>query len=224
MTEAGIYSEKIQQGYLQNDREADCVGEITEHFKNLGLLGIRNYLDLVGRVNTKSNCEKFLQETGFNFEALILVLDFLFRWVLPFKIPVKELVDTMPHTQTTYLDIFKNRGVRSNLDVLETFRSKMGRKMFSTETGIDETYILELTHRADISRLAYVRGKTIKHLCGGGYNTLNKLENAEIMKMEADMTAYYESIGKSFADFKIVIPLDWMIGGAKILSKIIDDE
>jgi hypothetical protein len=178
----------------------------------------------VGRVNTKSNCEKFLQETGFSFEALIRVLDYLFRWVLPFRIPIKELIDIMPSTNTINLENFKNRGVRSNLDVLEAFRSKMGRKMFSIETGIDETYILELAHRADISRLAYVRGKTIMHLSGGGYNTLNKLENAEIMKMEADMTAYYETIGKSFADFKSVIPLDWIIGGAKILPKIIEDE
>jgi len=38
------------------------------------------------------------------------------------------------------------------------------------------------------------------------------------------MTAYYESIGKSFADFKTVIPLDWMIGGAKILPEIIEEE
>ena len=224
MTEAGNYSKKIRQGYLQNDREADFIGEITKHFKNLSLLGIRNYQDLVGRVNTKSNCEKFLQETGFSFEALIRVLDYLFRWVLPFRIPIKELIYIMSSTNTINLEIFKNRGVRSNLDVLEAFRSKMGRKMFSIETGIDETYILELAHRADISRLAYVRGKTIMHLSGGGYNTLNKLENAEIMKMEADMTAYYETIGKSFADFKSVIPLDWIIGGAKILPKIIEDE
>ncbi len=39
--------------------------------------------------------------------------------------------------------------------------------------------------------------------------------------MEADMSAYYESLGKSFADFKTVIPLDWMMGGAKILPKIV---
>jgi hypothetical protein len=107
MTEAGIYSEKILKGYLQNKREADFVGEITEHFKDLSFLGIRNYQDLVGRVNTKSNCEKFLQETGFSFEAFIQVLDFLYRWILPFKIPIKELVDTIPDTNTTYLEIFK---------------------------------------------------------------------------------------------------------------------
>jgi len=223
MIEAEIYSEKIRQGYRQNEREAEFIGEITNHFKHLSLVGIQNQ-DLVGRVNTKSNCEKFLQETGVGFEALIQVLNYLFRWVLPFKIPVIELVDTMPHANTTYLGILKNRGIRSNLDALEIFRSKMGRMVFSTETGMDEVYILELTHRADVSRLAYVRGKTIMHLSGGGYNTLNKLANAELIKMEADMTAYYESISKSFADFKNVIPLDWMIGGAKILSKVIEEE
>jgi hypothetical protein len=42
--------------------------------------------------------------------------------------------------------------------------------------------------------------------------------------MQADMTAYYKSLGKTFADFKTVIPLDWMIGGAKVLPKIIEDE
>jgi len=222
MVEAGLYSEKIRQGYLQNAYETVFIDEITEQFNNLNLLGIQNYQDLVGRVDTRSNCERFILETGFGFEPLVQVLNYLFRWVLPFRIPIKELANTM--TNTSYLDIFKSRGVRSNLDVLESFRSKTSRKIFSTETGMDETYILELTHRADISRLAYVRGKTIMHLCGGGYNTLDSLANAEITKMESDMTAYYESIGKSYADFRTVIPLGWMIGGAKILPKIVEDE
>jgi hypothetical protein len=224
MTEAGIYAEKIRQGYLQNEKEAEFIGEITKHFKCLSLLGIRNYRDLVERVNTKSSCEKFLKETGFSFEALIQVLNYLFRWVLPFKIPVKELLDTMSDTNTTYLEILKAQKIRSNLDVLETFRSIKGRKKFGAETRMDQAYLLELTHRADISRLAYVRGKTIMHLCGGGYNTLNRLSNVEIVKMQADMSAYYELLGKTFVDFKTVIPLDWMIGGAKVLPKIIEDE
>jgi len=224
MVDAGIYAEKIRQGYLQNEKEAEFISEITRHFQSLSLLSIRNYQDFVERVNTKLNCEKFLQDTGFSFEALIQVLNYLFRWVLPFTIPVKELLDTMPQVNTTYLEIFKTQRIRSNLDVVETFRSKKGRKMFATETGIDKANLLELTHRADISRLAYVRGKTIMHLCGGGYDTLNKLAHAEITKMEAEMTAYYETLGKTFADFKTVIPLDWMIGGAKVLPKIIEDE
>ena len=86
-----------------------------------------------------------------------------------------------------------------------------------------ETFILELVHRADISRLAYVRGRTIRHLCEGGYNTLDKIANADIKKMKADMTAYYATIGKSFSDFKAVIPLDWMVGGARTLPGVVEE-
>jgi len=224
MVDAGNYAEKIRQGYLQNKKEAEFIGEIKEHFQRLSLLGIGNYRDLVKRVNLKINCEEFLQETGFSFEALIQVLNYLFRWILPFKMPVKELLDIMSDTNAVHLEILKKHKIRSNLDVLEVFRFKNSRKMFITETGIDQAYLLELTHLADISRLAYVRGKTIMHLCGGGYDSLNKLANANIVKMETNMSVYYESLGKTFADFKAVIPLDWMIGGAKVLPKIIEEE
>jgi hypothetical protein len=41
--------------------------------------------------------------------------------------------------------------------------------------------------------------------------------------MENDMEVYYRAIGKRFADFRSVIPLDWMIGGAKILPIVIEE-
>jgi hypothetical protein len=142
--------------------------------------------------------------------------------VLPFRIPVKELVDTLPEAGKEYLEIFKRHRIRSNLDVLETFRTPERREQFAAETTLDEATLLQLAHRADLSRLAYVRGKTITHLCGGGYDTLEILAKADILKMEADMTAYYQSMGKTFADFKTVIPLDWMIGGARVLPIIVE--
>jgi hypothetical protein len=221
MAEAVTYSERIRQGYLQNGKEAAFIGEITEHFRKLDDLGVSNYLELVRRVNTKAVCEAFLRETGFGFDALIQVLNYLFRWVLPFKCPVKELVDTIAGTDKTYMAILKKHKIRSNLDVLENYRTKMSRAIFSRETGVAEAFILELVHRADISRLAYVRGKTIKHLCGGGYNTLRKIAEADMKKMKADMTAYYAVIGKSFSDFKAVIPLDWMVGGAGVIPPVV---
>ncbi len=98
----------------------------------------------------------------------------------------------------------------------------MGREEFSRKTGVPEGFLIELVHRADLTRLAYVRGKTIKHLCGGGYDRLDKLADADLERMEADMTAYYESLGKRFSDFKAVIPLDWMIGGARVLPKVVE--
>ncbi len=223
MQEAVTYSVRIRQGYLQNGREAAFIGEISGHFRKLDLLGIRDYLDLVQRVDTREKCEAFLRERGFSFDALIQVLGYLFRWVLPFKCPVRELVDTIAGADKACMEVLKAHRISSNLDVLERCRTMVGRVTFSRETGMPESFILELVHRADISRLAYVRGKTIKHLSGGGYDTLGKIASADIKKMEADMTAYYATIGRSFADFKAVIPLDWMVGGARTLPGVVEE-
>ena len=56
----------------------------------------------------------------------------------------------------------------------------------------------------------------------GRHNTLDKIATADMQNMEEDMTVYYVTLGKNFSDFKAVIPLDWMIGGAKVLPKIIE--
>jgi hypothetical protein len=223
MDEAAAFSERIRHGYQQNGREAAFISEITEHFRTLSGLDTRNYQDLVRQIDTRVKCEVFLQKTGIRFEALIQTLNYLFRWVLPFKCPVKELVEADDNVSTAYLEMLKKHKIRSNLDVLENCNTKGSRANLVRETGIAETFILDLAHRADISRLAYVRGKTVKHLCRGGYNTLEKIANADLRQMEADMTAYYTTIGKSFSDFKAVIPLDWMIGGAKILPRVIEE-
>ena len=222
MPEALTYAEKVREGYLQNGRNATFIDEIIPHFQTLAALGIKDYLDLLHRVETKTQCEAFLTETGFPFVDLIEVLNYLFRWALPFKCPVKELVDTIAEADKTHLDALKQQKIRSNLDVLKALRTQSGRAYFASETGLSERFLLQLVHRADLSRIAYVRGKTIRHLCGGGYATLDKLATANLPQMEADMTTYYETIGKQFSDFKAVIPLDWMIGGANVLPRVVE--
>jgi hypothetical protein len=223
MGEAASYSEKIQRNCLQNGREASFIGEMIDHFKSLDKLGIRNYPDWVRQVDTRTKCELFLRKTGFDFGAFIQMLNYLFRWVLPFRCSVRELLDMDDETGMAYLGTLKERKLTSNLSVLENCRTGTGRTALVEETGMPETFILELVHRADLSRLAYVRGKTIKHLCGGGYDTLDKLANADMRKMETDMTSYYRTLGKSFSDFKAVIPLDWMVGGAKVLPRLVEE-
>ncbi len=223
MEEAVSYSQRIRQGYLQNRKEAVFIDEITDHFNTLGNLGIRNYLDLVRQVETRAKCELFVKEKDFCFETLIQTLNFVFRWVLPFKCSVKELVDITSEANMVAVEVLMKYKIRSNLDVLEACQTRVSRSKLSRETGITGTFILDLAHRADISRLAYVRGKTVKLLCGGGYDTLDKIADADLRKMEEDMMAYYRRIGKRFSNFKAVIPLNWMIGGATILPRVIDE-
>jgi len=223
MEEGESFSERIGDGYLQNVKEATFIDDVADTLKVLGNLQIENYLDLVQQVDTKEKCEVFLKKTDVNFEELIQILNYLFRWVLPFKLYLRELIDVNNDTHITHLETLKQHKLKSNLDMIEHCRTRLGRTELSRGTGVSEIFILDLANRADISRLAYVRGKTVKHLCGGGYNTLDKIANSDLKNMEKDMAAYYQAIGKKFSDFKAVIPLDWMIGGAKVLPRVIEE-
>ncbi|HRW09861.1 MAG TPA: hypothetical protein P5121_32390 [Caldilineaceae bacterium] len=68
-----------------------------------------------------------------------------------------------------------------------------------------------------------MRGKTVRHLCGGGYDTLDKLATADLQEMEAAMNAYYCSLDKRPQDFKAVVQLGPLIGGAKCLPRIVEE-
>lgn len=223
MEEAEAFALKIRVGYLRDEEGATFIDDIVDTFRTLRNAEIENYQDLLTRVEIKEECEDFLKIGGVGFEELIDVLNYLFRWVLPFRIPLRELIDMKDQTQQSHFDALKRYGIKSNLDLLEQCRRQAGRAELCEATGVPEAFLLELAHRADISRLAYVRGKTVMHLCGGGYDTLAKIAGADLEKMEANMAAYYQTMGKKFSDFKAVIPLDWMVGGARILPRVMEE-
>lgn len=223
MAQAGEYAGRIRQGYLQDQGDmAAYVDRMAAHLRDLQGRWAGTYSELVHAVATRPACVAFLEETGFGFDPLVQILNYLLRWVLPFKTPLREFVDLDSEGTSGYPAVLKKQGIRSNLDLLEVGRTEGGRVGLVGTTGIPAAWILALVHRVDISRLAYVRGKTVKHLCGGGYDTLDKIANANAAEMEAAMEAYYRTLGKTLADFKAVIPLAWMIGGARILPRVVE--
>jgi len=215
------YCQRLKMGYLGGEDSPYLAG-IGAHLQELDGAGIANYRDLVERVSTRDRCEAFLVERGTGFEALIDVLGYLLRWVLPFRCPTRELVEAMPEPDPVQAAYRAESGARANLDLLERYHSRSSRQEYARTLGVPGTWLLQLVHRADISRLAYVRGRTIRHLCGGGYDTLEKIAGADLDQMERDMDAYYASIGKKLSDFKAVIPLEWMVGGARVLPRVVE--
>ena len=197
------------------------IDSIASSFSELQKRSPGTYSNLVHRLRTREQCEAFLHETDFEFEALVLVLNYLLRWVLPFRTPLREYIDVDDDQGTSHLEALKAHKIRSNLDLLETGRTEPGRAALVSTTRIPAADVIALIHKADISRLAYVRGKTVRHLCGGGYDTLERLANADLAEMEMKMDAYYRTLGKSLADYKAVIPLAWMVGGARILPRVV---
>ncbi len=221
MAQALDYAASIRRGYLQDRGEMTAyVDSIASHLRDLEARRIGTYSDLVRSVATRPECVAFLQQTDLAFDPLIQTLNYLLRWVLPFRTPIREFIDVDTQAGAELLAALKGQGIKSNLDLLEVGRTEAGRVQLASTARIPAAELLALVHRVDISRLAYVRGKTVKHLCGGGYDTLEKIANADAAEMEEKMGTYYRTLGKTAADFKAVIPLAWMIGGAKTLPRV----
>ena len=107
MVDAAVYSKKAQDNYLLNGKKAVFITQIINHLNTLNHQKIKDYLDLIHQVKSKVQCASFLKRTNISFEALIDLLNFIFRWILPFQSPVKELLDTFPDRKDEYLKILK---------------------------------------------------------------------------------------------------------------------
>jgi hypothetical protein len=222
--QAQRYAGRIRRGYLQDRGDMKAyVDNIAAHLQDLETRGIGTYSELVHSVETREHCVAFLRQTDFDFDQLVQTLNYLLRWVLPFRTPLREFMDVDSDVESGYLEALKKQRIGSNLDLVELGRTEAGRVQLANATEIPVASVIALVHRVDISRLAYVRGKTVKHLCGGGYDSLERIANADLAEMEEKMDAYYRTLGKTLADFRSVIPLPWMIGGAKILPRVVED-
>jgi hypothetical protein len=224
MEQAQGYARRVRQGYLQDRGDMSAyVDSIAAHFQDLETRWIGTYSELVHAVKTREHCVAFLQQTDFDFDQLIQTLNYLLRWVLPFRTPLREFIDVGSDVESGYLEALKRQRIGSNLDLVEVGRTEAGRVQLASATEIPVAFVIALVHKVDISRLAYVRGKTVEHLCGGGYDSLERIANADLAEMEEKMDAYYRTLGKTLADFRAVIPLPWMIGGARILPRVVKD-
>lgn len=222
MEEASDYVNEVQAGYLQHRGDRAWLDGLITNFAWLKRAGVQNYLDLVQQVDSREKCETFLQESGMGFPELIETLNYLLRWVLPFPTPIREFFNPDDPAQMRYFQALKQQQILSNLDLLEKGRTAAQRAQLADATSIPLAFLLLLIHQADLARLAYVRGKTVRHLCGAGYDTLDKLANADLAEMTAAMHAYFGAQGKQFTDYKAVIQLAALIGGAQRLPRVVE--
>ncbi|MEZ4712946.1 MAG: DUF4332 domain-containing protein [Caldilineaceae bacterium] len=222
MDEAVDYVNEVHAGYWRHRGDRAWLDGLITNFSWLKRAGIQNYLDLVEQVDDRDKCEMFLKESGLEFGDLIETLNYLLRWVLPFPAPLREFFNTDDAQQMAYFEALKRRRITSTLDLLEQAHTAAKRAHLAELTGIPPDFLLPLVHKADLARLAYVRGKTVQHLYGGGYDTLAKLAAAELPEMEVNMSAYYQTLGKRYADFQSVVQLASLAGGARILPPVVE--
>ncbi len=201
-------------------KHAEYLVKLTEILKSLEKTGLRHYLHLIDEVETREKCEDFVIRTKIPFRELIRLLNHIFRWVLPFSAPIKEFLDKENENHMITAKKLREIGIKNNLDLLEQGRTHARRVDISTQTGIAERFLLELVNKADISRIPYIRGKTVKIFCNAGYDNLQKISETTEDVFVTDLKEYLQTIGVKFS--KSFIEPDGAIAQAKVLPVLVE--
>jgi hypothetical protein len=217
MKEATNYLEELLGYAAKHEKYAS---RVTKTFMILDDLKVNTYTDLINRIESREACENFLRKTKLPFEELILVLNHIFRWVLPHRIYLKQLIDLDDEYQISYIEKLRNLRIRYNLDILENGRTREGREKLSRDTGASEPFVLNLVNLADMSRLPYSNRKTVKHLLAGGYYRVAKLAQTDSKKIVDDMRSYFERIGVKTSGF---IDLEGIAQWARTMPIVVED-
>ena len=201
-------------------KHVEYLVKLTEILKSLEKKRIGNYLHLIEEVETREKCEDFVIRTKIPFRELIRLLNHIFRWVLPFTAPVKEFLDKDNDDHMLTAKKLREIGIKNNLDLLEQGRTSAKRAAISTQTGIAEKFLLELVNKADISRIPYIRGKTVNIFVNEGYDRLQKIAEATEDVFVTDLKEYLQTIGVKFS--KSFIEPDGAIAQAKVLPVLVE--
>ena len=159
-------------------------------------VGVGTLWELVERVSSKEDAERFLEQAAIPRDHLEALLDFVKRWIIPVRTQLRQLFDTSDEALMRHFEALKQFKLTNSFALLEHGRTKAGRRALAEQTGVPEEVILDFVHRADITRLPFVSGRVVKQLWALGYTSLEQLRAADPEDYFARMAAHYEAVSK----------------------------
>lgn len=168
---------------------------LADTIKQMETTGVYSLYSLLERVRTRSQAQGFLAESG--IAHLMEWLDYLKQWWFPYPATLRQLVedDGEPLLRTALAKL-KRAKIANSFTLLEAAAEVSGRDDLASRTGISEVRLLDLVHRADVSRLPYTSGGAVKRLWKMGYRGLAALRLADPQDYAVRIEAYFAAGGK----------------------------
>ena len=175
----------------------DTIGQI----EKTGAVNLLNFLD---RVTTRTLAQVFLKISGIPQPCLMAWMDYLKQWWFPYPATLRQLVEDGNPALDTALAQLKTIKIANSLTLLEAASEPNNRAVLARKLGITEVVLLDLVHRADVSRLPYTSGGAVKRLWVMGYRSLAAIRTVDPQEYAVRIDVYFAAGGKgSSFDSKI---------------------
>jgi hypothetical protein len=179
---------------------------LAETVERIEATGIDRLFPFLDRVATRSLAEDYLNVSGIPQENLMDWLDYLKQWWFPFPATLRQLVeDDGDPLMEEVLAKLKAGRIANSLTLLEAASEPQERAELARKLCIAEPVLMDLVHRADVSRLPYTSGGAVKRLWVMGYRSLADLRAADPQDYFIRIEAYFAGGGKG-STFDIKMP------------------
>lgn len=195
------------------------LAEIINQIEKAGIHSLFAFLD---RVVTQRQAQEFLETTGIAQPSLMDWMDYLKQWWFPYPATLRQLVeddgDPLLHDVLSKL---KADGIANSFTMLEVGAESTGREKLIGQMGIDGAYLLDLVHRADVSRLPYTSGGAIKRLWVMGYRSLAALRAADPNDYAVRIEAYFAAGGKGSSFDAKIASINGFLQDARLAPEVV---
>ena len=176
--------------------------------KNLDIIkksNIKNLEELLTTLKDKDKVKEFSKQTGLQ-ENYLAVLK---RVVNGYRQKPNRIKDFSCLTEDTVIRLEK-AGIKNTLKLYDFILTDEKREVLSNKTGINKDEIMKITKLADLSRIRWVNHTFAYVLLEAGYNTVEKVANADyrelyetVKQLNEERNIYNAHIG--MRDMKMVV-------------------
>ena len=176
--------------------------------KNLDIIkksNIKNLDELLIALRDKNKVKEFSKQTGLQ-ENYLAVLK---RVVNGYRQKPNRIKDFTCVTEDTVIRLEK-AGIKNTLKLYDLILTDEKREVLSNKTGINKDEIMKITKLTDLSRIRWVNHTFAYVLLEAGYNTVEKVANADyrelyetVKQLNEERNIYNAHIG--MRDMKMVV-------------------
>lgn len=197
----------VLMGQSLSDKYQKRAKRLEEQIRILDSVGLGSYQDMINCLDTRSKIQSILNSTPLNHKDIREVVYYITYWVLPAKTYLTQLVPKEESDNIEHIKTLRKYGIRFTWDIMEKARTETQRRAIYEASKVPVDLIYRLVNLADMTRMPFVGGKTIKHYDAAGFGSLKKLADSEYDSLKEALAVYFEGIGMKLSG-SFIVPRD----------------
>jgi hypothetical protein len=215
--------DKLRELVHSSDKESRPYIRLNPILSKIKKSGIKTLFDLFNEISTEEKVQKFSSKYKLKPDDLNKFLFQVQNYMLPKKAQLRQYLFTDDSKELECFEMLKKNKLINNLVLIETCRTRKGRKEISKKTRVPENILLDFVNRFSVGRLPFCGGKSVKHMWNAGYRNLRDVQNDTPENMTKRLVSAFKSAGLSMPnDFKKGCQDGEMIKNCQEMPEIIE--